>query len=208
VRTILVVAAERLELRWIRSNDRDIRFVTAANGPGPKLAAEAVDGASERVDAVLSTGLCGALDVRLRVADVVVASSVNGKPVSIPARKSPCFEGALVSIDHVAATAVEKRELGANGAMAVEMEAAGVLERATALGVPFYCIRAVSDTAHDSFAVDFNAARRPDGRFDRGHIVRQALASPLVMIPELLRLRRNAARAVRALGDFVADCDF
>jgi hypothetical protein len=74
--------------------------------------------------------------------------------------------------------------------------------------VPFYCIRAVSDTADDSFAVDFNAARRADGRFDRGHIARQVLARPLVMIPELLRLRRNAAKAVRALGDFVADCNF
>jgi nucleoside phosphorylase len=114
----------------------------------------------------------------------------------------------LVSVDHVAATASEKRALAASGALAVEMEAAGVLERAAALGVPFYCIRVVSDTADDTFVVDFNAARRADGRFDRGHIVKQALRRPLVMIPELLRLRGNAAKAVRALGDFVADCDF
>ena len=37
-------------------------------------------------------------------------------------------------------------------------------------GVPFYCIRAVTDTADESFANDFNAARDGDGHFIRSQI--------------------------------------
>ena len=46
------------------------------------------------------------------------------------------------------------------------MEAAGVAERAAALGLPFYCIKAVTDLAGETMANDFNAALRSDGHFD------------------------------------------
>ena len=51
------------------------------------------------------------------------------------------------------------------------MEAAGVARAAEDLGVPFYCIRAVSDLAGEDFANDFNAALTPDGRFSTLRLV-------------------------------------
>jgi hypothetical protein len=88
------------------------------------------------------------------------------------------------------------------------MEAAGVLERARVWGVPFYCVRVVSDTSGEGFRLDLNAARDAAGRFQAGRIVAQALRRPVSGIPELLRLRKNAAAAVRALGEFIGNCRF
>jgi adenosylhomocysteine nucleosidase len=102
----------------------------------------------------------------------------------------------------------EKRALGADGHAVVEMEAGGVAQRAAALGLPFYCVRAVTDLASEELANDFNSALRSDGRFATMRIFRHALSRPAVRLPELLRLRQNCVRAAQTLGDFFADCQF
>ncbi len=177
-------------------------------------AASAVDAAAAvfHPDAVISTGFCGALDPDLRVADVVVATAVvsadrryNALPVSTAAAY---HSGVVCSIDRVAQTAEEKRRLRAGGAMAVEMEAAGVAARAQALGLPFHCIRVVTDLAGETMANDFNAALRSDGHFDTMVILRATLRRPLARLPELCRLRQRSVRAARVLGVFFADCRF
>ena len=116
--------------------------------------------------------------------------------------------GVVCSIDHVAQSAAEKRQLRAGGASAVEMEAGGVAARAAAHGLPFYCVRVVTDLAGEEMANDFNAALRPDGHFATMRILQSALRHPLTRLPELLRLRSRCVRAARALGDFFADCRF
>ena len=92
--------------------------------------------------------------------------------------------------------------------IAVEMEAAGVAQRARALGLPFYCVRAVTDLAGENMANDFNAALRSDGHFDTIRIFKGTLRHPTVRLPELIRLRNRCVRAARALGEFFADCRF
>jgi nucleoside phosphorylase len=114
----------------------------------------------------------------------------------------------LASIDHVAQTAEEKRRLRAAGAWAVEMEAAGVAERAAHSGLPFYCVRVVTDLADESFGMDFNAALRPDGRFDTMRILAGAMRSPVKLFPELIRLHGRCQTAAKALGEFIAGCRF
>jgi adenosylhomocysteine nucleosidase len=172
------------------------------------LAAEAVDAVRQPLDAVVSVGLCGALHPKLKVGDIVLASEVNGKPAAIPRTRSVFQLGPLVSVDRVVGTALEKRQFAASGAIAVEMEAAAVMARAAAISVPFYCIRAVSDTADETFTLDFNGTRRSDGRFSVPRILFQALRNPMTGLPELMRLRRNSVLAARALGDFVGNCNF
>jgi hypothetical protein len=88
------------------------------------------------------------------------------------------------------------------------MEARGVAARTEALGIPFSCIRAVTDVARENLANDFNAALRPDGHFGTMNILRGALRQPTVRFPELFRLRNRSIRAARTLGDFIADCRF
>jgi hypothetical protein len=92
--------------------------------------------------------------------------------------------------------------------MVVEMEAAGVAARAQARGLPFYCIRVVTDLAGETMANDFNAALRADGHFDTMVILREALRRPLARLPELCRLRQRSVRAARVLGDFFANCRY
>ena len=207
VRTILVVAAELFEVKYIRPQAGQ-HWLFAANGPGPALATEALDRVTCPVDAVVSTGLCGGLAEQLAVGDIVVGTAVNGIPIDSPVVRGRYVAGPIASINHVAQTVAEKSALRATGAIAVEMEAAAVLQRARKWGVPFYCVRAVSDTSRDAFGLDLNAARDKQGRFSAGRIIAQAVRRPLSGAPELLRLQRNAAVAVRALGEFIGNCSF
>ena len=90
----------------------------------------------------------------------------------------------------------------------VEMEAAGVAERTIARGLPFYCVKAVSDLADETLANDFNKALRKDGQFDTIVLLRGTLRQPLIRIRELFRLRQRCVRAARSLGDFFAELRF
>src|SRR5262249_41870903 len=117
-------------------------------------------------------------------------------------------KGELASIDHVAQTAAEKQKLRAAGASVVEMEAAGAQARAGALGVPFYCVRSITDLASESFANDFNSALRQDRHFATMQILSSAMRNPGTRLSELVRLRRRCRIAARSLGDFLADCRF
>ena len=88
------------------------------------------------------------------------------------------------------------------------MEAAAVAARAQAYGLPFYCIKAVSDLADETLTIDLNAALRPDGHLDTIKILGSTLRHPVARGPELLRLRSRAVRAGNSLGDFFANCRF
>jgi nucleoside phosphorylase len=201
----------RLPVDWartIRLGGHDILAV--ANGAGARRAAVAVD--LFLPDAVISTGFCGALDPDLALADVVVATSVvsaDRRYEALPVSSAAAYHsGVVCSIDRVAQTAEAKRRLRAGGAMVVEMEAAGVAARAQARGLPFHCIRVVTDLAGETMANDFNAALRSDGHFDTMVILRATLRRPLARLPELCRLRQRSVRAACVLGDFFADCRF
>jgi adenosylhomocysteine nucleosidase len=189
-------------------------LLLVANGVGTRRAMLAVDavGGEFTPDAVVSTGFCGALDPRLEIAEIVVATCVagdDGRYGALPVSTSSSHARTVVrSADRVIQTAAEKRNLALLGFGAAEMEAAGVAARADARHLPFYCIRAVSDLADEDMANDFNGALKPDGHFDTMNLLRSSLARPLVRIPELLRLRKRCVRAAQALGDFFDDCRF
>jgi adenosylhomocysteine nucleosidase len=214
------IAARAVDLRpvpipvdWARSGRLGRHDVLlAANGAGWKRAAGAVDAAAPNFhpDAVISTGFCGALDEKLRIADVVVGTSIVDRAGTLSTVDGPAAaaSGAICSIDHVAQTAEEKRWLRQSGACAVEMEAAGIAQRAETLGLPLYCVRTVTDLAGETLANNLNLALNSNGHFDTIVIFREALRHPTVRIPELIRLRNRCVRAARALGDFFADCRF
>src|SRR5579872_4523464 len=193
-------------------NGREV--VMAANGAGAVRAAQAVAvaGSFEQPGFICSMGFCGALDNEMRVGAVFVAERVqtNGGeyPALPPQSGRRHCTGVLASIDHVAQTAEEKRELRVRGAAAVDMEAAGVAAKAAELKVPFYCIKSVTDLAGENFHLDLNAALRADGRFDTMRIITASCRRPLSTLPELLRLGRRAHMASQTLGEFVADCRF
>jgi adenosylhomocysteine nucleosidase len=222
-RTWLLVAAERREfdgllkrlgkpgkLGWpvdfgCEVSGNGDRWLLVANGPGTGLVEKALNKRVE-VDGLISTGFCGALDPSLRVGDIIL----GGASVSRRAgQRSVTVRGEVVTLDRVAITAGEKGVLRAKtGAVAVDMEAAAVGRKAAQWGVPFYCIRAVSDTAFEDLPLDFNRYRDAQGRFSRPRIALAALARPFQTVPGLLRLDRNCKLAAEALGEFLVDCRF
>ena len=230
---ILFIAADALEFRGILRQASGLRraplavdwartgrlgrddVLLVANGIGWKRAAAATDAgiAYFSPDAVVSTGFCGALDEKFDIADVVVASEIvvsdrAAPPIPAAALKNRPSTGAICSVGHVVQTAAEKQRLQGFGACAVEMEAAGVAERAQTRGLPFYCVRAVTDLAGENLANNFNTALRGDGHFDIMLILKEVLRHPCARVPELFRLGIRCARAYRALGEFFADCEF
>ncbi len=220
------IAAERREfsgflrfLAGVRIRRRPVDFLAegfwqgrpvrlAANGPGSYLAAKAVEAASDpQVDAWISTGYCGALDATLAIGDILVVTAVNDWTIRTPECPLHYRRGRILSQDRVIGTAREKKELAETGAAAVEMEAASVAAAALKQGLPFYCIRVVTDGANEDMPMDFNQYRTAGGRFSRGRIALASLAHPNALA-SLIRFARRCERASEALGDGLAACRF
>src|SRR5580704_339126 len=221
---LLFVAADPRECAGLVSHWQDVRAVSLpviwaragrakggqvmaiANGAGANRAFAAVL-VAPKPSAVCNIGFCGALDEAMSVGDIVVADKVSDEireyETLVPGATKAFRPGAVVSIQRIAQTAAEKRNLRATGASIVEMEAAGVARAAEDLGLPFYCIRAVSDLAGEDFENDFNAALDPNGQFSALRLVMGALASPRKRFGELLRLKQRTALASRKLGEFL-----
>ncbi|HEY4362383.1 MAG TPA: hypothetical protein VGN17_15515 [Bryobacteraceae bacterium] len=196
----LIVAAEDREVLGIRKRCGG-RFEFVANGPGRELVTEALR-ERRNVDGIISTGFCGALDPALRVGDIVVAGEGVRSGVGFT-------RGEVLSADRVAVTAAEKRALRERtGAAAVEMEAAAVEAKANEWGVPYRCVKVVSDVAAEDMPLDFNLYRDEAGRFSLGRIALAAVMHPFTVMPGLMRLDRNCKVAAERLGEFFADCEF
>ena len=229
---LLVAASEPMEFTGLLARATEVRrsdlaigwsrrarlgaheLLLVANGAGLARAGAAVDSAVSvfQPDALASTGLCGAAAPGIQPAEIVVGTAVAWGDTLYPAVRLTCSRphtaGVIRTLDHIAQTAAEKRSWQASGAVALEMEAAAVAQRAQAFGLPFYCVKAASDLADETLTINLNAALRPDGHFDTIKVLGSTLRHPLVRVPELLRLWRRSARAANYLGDFFADCRF
>ena len=203
------VTDPQLPLEWSRAGKwKGKRCLVIANGAGRERAAMAMRAAVAKT--VCSIGFCGALDAGLRIGDIFAASEVRNGTGRWPARRpsaKPSAEGPLQTYPTIVATQEEKRKLRAEGALAVEMEASGVAQASEEAGAAFYCIRAVSDLADETFVNDFTACLLPDGRFDTTRLVRGAMLSPR-RLAELIRLARRTSIAAKNLGEYLALCEF
>lgn len=219
MRTWLVVAAEAREFSGITKRFgpgeplvgvgakfarqiqmRGDRWWLVANGPGPRCVGETLKARMD-VDGIINTGFCGALDPALRIGDLVM-----WRGAEIPSTL-PHAVGEISSSDCVIATAEGKRHLReTTGAIAAEMEAGAVKKIAACWAVPFYCVRAVSDTAQEDLPLDFNLYRDRAGRFSLARIALAAVSRPFTRIPALRRLEANCNVASESLGAFFADC--
>jgi nucleoside phosphorylase len=217
LRHILKPQPAPLPVHWARRGTwkrHDVLLL--ANGAGSSRSADAARIGMARIGngpaAIISVGFCGALDSDLNIGDIVVADKVffNDQMFDcVPAATSENYRhGAIYSNTRIAATAKEKEQLGRSGAIAVEMEAGGVGAEARRRGMPFFCVRAVSDLAGESFANDFNAALGPDGRYRKAKLIGSAIMKPRRRLPELIRLKQRCDLAAVRLGDFLDSCSF
>ena len=229
---LLAVAADGRELTGFASRrpaEIDARWgywaewsagktLMAADGIGREAARRVIDAAISRykVSGLISVGYAGALQSGWAVGDLFVArrvllpGSTLEYPVTLPVFDSgpaAVRRGVMVTIDHVAGAVEEKRRLAALGAEAVDMEAFEVARQAAEHGLPFFCVRAISDDAETDLEFDFNRARRPDGTVSGLGVAAQAGLSP-ARWRKLLELKRNSDLATRNLAQFLSRCRF
>jgi adenosylhomocysteine nucleosidase len=168
-----------------RSQDRDLGH------PGP-------------VDFVISTGWAGALTEELKPGRAYFVSGV------IDARSGERFRPAiwsqelwLVTSPKVAGAAEKQRLAAAYGASLVDMEAAGVARLAQMRGIPFYCVKGVSDGYRDNLP-DFNRFISADGKFRLIRFILFALVRPCYWLA-LARMGENSRKAAESIKESILD---
>ena len=158
---------------------------------------------AERPAAILSFGICGALDPSLKVGDLVIGSAVNGVladpewTARLAAVLPTAHIGAMAAGDEMVADASAKAALRTrSGAVAADMESHAVAHA----GVPFAVLRAVSDVADQSLPPAARVGLKADGRPDISAVLKSLLGNPR-QLPALIRTARNAETSYRALGN-------
>jgi adenosylhomocysteine nucleosidase len=177
-------------------------WVAACAGAGAEAATRAL-GEIQRdgtVDLVISTGWAGALREEYAAG---LAYPVRG---IVDARTGERFDTAAPSGDCwlVTATRFADREeklrlAAAYGAGLVDMEAAAVARLAGRRGIPFCCVKGVSDGVADRLP-DFSRFISAGGRLHWSGLVLFAVLRPRHW-PALLRVRKNCGRAAHGLRD-------
>lgn len=169
-----------------------------------------LEGVEYRPKVVLVAGFAGALEASLRVGDVVLATEVaDGQgqcwpapwPGELPAGpwQPPLRRGRLLTLPQLAASPAEKQRLGQeHGALAVDMESAVAARVCARHGVPFGCVRAVSDS-WDQPLPPALAAVLFRGRVSPARLL-LALARSPSLVRDLWRLARHTRLAADQLG--------
>jgi adenosylhomocysteine nucleosidase len=159
---------------------------------------------------ILSAGFAGALHPDRKVGDVVLATNVTDSqakhwqttwPSEMPPGpwQPPLHQGRVISTAQMILDPAEKRALGQrHEAMAVDMESATVARLCTRHGVPFGCVRVVSDDSQTQLSPQV-ASLFSGGRLSGLRILKTVLRSPQTL-GEFGRLARQTRLAADQLG--------
>jgi adenosylhomocysteine nucleosidase len=174
------------------------RLVAVKCGIGPAKAQTALRGLETKPSAILSVGTAGALAEDLRVGDLIVASqTLMGGGGAHPL---PCSTGlqerliqacekeglrftdrSLITVPKPVFRTEDRLKLHATtGAVAVDMESHVLNLQARELGVPFACLRVISDDIH---------AASPPSKPNVRHLWRYPLRVP-AMVVALMGVRK------------------
>ncbi len=193
---------------------RGRQALLVANGMGRQAACAgaraALDGSRAR--AIISTGFAGALDPALPVGSVIMANSIvcgdrrfGSRLPSV--RPLHAHTGTIVTVDRIVRTATAKRRLAATGGRAVDMESAALACLAQERGLPFYCVRGISDVADRDLPLDIGRVVLPDGTLSASRLLQLAVSRP-GRWGGLVRLWRDARVTARSLAEALDQCEF
>jgi adenosylhomocysteine nucleosidase len=189
--------------RWRQGENEWLAACAGVGVDAAKRALEEIekDGA---IDLIFSIGWAGALREEFaaghayRVSGIIEARS--GDRFSVAGQSAECW---LVTSDRVADQA-DKRQLALTyGAGLVDMEAAGVARQAAMRGIPFYCIKGVSDGFSDELP-DFNSFISVNGQFQSARFIFFAVLRPWHW-PALMRLGQNSKKAAQEIKETLLD---
>ena len=195
---IMVVACSYAEIGWIPRLP-GVRLLRAPMGAAASDAVERALEVGEGPDLILSTGFCGGLVPSLPPGRIVLAKEIRHRGETIPldvdlfdrakngiSRGGIDFTtGAIESVDRIIESVAKKRDLGEEGAIAVEMEDASLALLARERGIGFLSVRAVIDPV--DCVLPFSSDRS---------LVRSILAHPIAT----LRFAWLSFLAGRAIG--------
>ncbi len=185
----------------------------ASTGDGPVRAARGLSALLAAVEPseLWVVGLGGGLSPGLEPADLVASAEVRegatGEPVGAPLPlPSGIAAGTVVTLDRIVSLARDKRSVweaaGSPSPAVVDLESAAYVRVATAAGVPWCVVRAVSDPTEEDLPLDFESFRDAEGGLQRSRIARHAATRPSVL-RQLLRLRSVVATCAERLADAV-----
>lgn len=186
---------------WALRNEEE-EWIAACSGAGQAAATRAFAGIEDGgpIDLVLSIGWAGALSSECKAGE---AYNVAGVYDARTGERFNCDAGAgsqwLVTSPRVADEAEKSRLAGTYKAALVDMEAAAIARLAAMRGIPFYCIKGVSDPL-DAKLPDFNHFIDPDGQFQTPKFVLFALLRPWIW-PALLRMGENSKQASQSIAE-------
>lgn len=190
---------------WARRTEEE-EWMAACAGAGEAAATRAFAAIEDGgpIDLVFSIGWAGALTDEI---DGGSAHNVAGVIDVRTGERFHCEAGAgklwLATSPRVADRAEKRRLADAYRAALVDMEAATVARLAAARGIPFYCIKGVSDGLEDHLP-DFNRFLSPRGQLQLARLTLYATLRPWYW-PALLRMGENSKRASRHIAESVRD---
>jgi adenosylhomocysteine nucleosidase len=183
-------------------------------GDASTLSARLAELADLRPQLVMSWGVCGGLDPRLRPGDLVVGAEVvsddgsfrTDEAVASSLERRLIDAGARAVVDRLAAanapvlTAGAKAELrNATGAAAVDMESRTAGRYASEREAPFAILRAVADPAGRDLPPLVVKAVNSDGRINGAGLILELIRSP-GQFPGLRAAARDSQAAFRTLN--------
>ena len=190
---------------WAQRNEEE-EWIAACAGAGQAAATKAFAALEDGgpIDIVFSVGWVGALR-----ADLIPGSAHNVAGV-IDVRTGErfhCEAGAgelWLATSPIVADAAEKQRLAsAYGAGLVDMEAAAIARLAAMRGIPFYCVKGVSDGFRDRLP-DFNRFISPGGEFRLARFILYSLVRPWHW-PALMRMGENSRKAAREIAELLLE---
>ncbi len=190
---------------WAQRNEEE-EWIVACAGAGQEAATRAFAAIEDGgpIDLVFSIGWAGALRAEIAPG---TAHNVAGVIDVRTGERFNCEAGAgelwLLTSPRVANYAEKRRLASAYNADLVDMEAAAIARLAAMRGIPFYCIKGVSDSFTDRL-LDFNRFLSPGGQFHLARFVPFALLRPWCW-PALIRMGENSKRAAQSIAQLLLD---
>lgn len=186
------------------------RWIAGCSGMGGSRAAVTLKemeryASGNAVDAICSVGWAGALDANLSAASVwhiaQIIDTQTGERFATAQHTGAHTESwpVLATVARVADAGEKARLAATYGARLVDMEAAMLARIAQARGIPFYCLKAVSDDA-DAKLPDLNPFIRTDGQLRMMPFLSHVAVRPSSW-QGVLKLGRYSSMSARYLAD-------
>jgi len=206
--SVLIVCGLKREAAILKGPGR-----TTLCGDASTLRAQLAEAAGLRPSLVVSWGLCGGLDPRLRPGDLILGAEVVSDEGSFRADEAVASSlsqrlgsaGARVAVERLAAsdapvlTAAAKADLRrATGAAGVDMESLIAGQYALEQRAPFAILRAVADPAERDLPPLVLKAVDSDGGVDALAVIKELIRSPS-QFAGLRALAADSGAAFRAL---------